>query len=101
VVSPSLSNFDAEFHQAPGCCIFYYSGTVYYNYGGANGQTNASEGYSVGDIVTVRVDMDGKAISFLKAGQSLCNINFSGETRLKLACLLNGSSQVTLETSPY
>jgi len=95
IVSESLTSYESEFHMVPFCCVYYYSNPFYRNYPN-NTQSPASQTFATGDVITVRLDMDAKKITFLKKGMECCSTNCDGLTKGKLAALLYNNSQVSL-----
>jgi len=95
IVSDSLTNYEGEYHMTPNCCVYYYSNPFYKNYP-TNTTLTASQTYTTGDIITVRLDMDEKKITFLKKGVECISTECKGLERGKLAVLLYNNSQVTL-----
>jgi len=94
IVSDSLVNYETEFHTTPNCCVYYYSNPFYKNYPN-NTTLTASQSFTTGDIVTVRLDMDLKKITFLKKGVECISTECKGLERGKLGVLIN-NSQVSL-----
>jgi len=95
IVSDSLTNYEGEFHMTPNCCVYYYSNPFYKNFP-SNATLTASQSFSTGEVVTVRLDMDLKKITFLKKGVECISTDCASLDRGKLAVLLFNNSQVTL-----
>ncbi|KAL6080657.1 BTB/POZ domain-containing protein [Balamuthia mandrillaris] len=96
LVSDHFSNCEAEFHNVDGCCVYYKNRCFYHNYGG-HGSLHASESFNSGDVVTVRLDLELEdQVSFEKEGRCFCSVSCKGYSKLKLACILYGNSQVSL-----
>jgi len=62
VVDETLNSYTREFHNQPGCYVYYMSGPGY-----SNGVSDGSiEGFATGDTVTVILNMEEKSFKLVK-----------------------------------
>jgi len=91
LIDASHTDMQKEFHNIPGCYVYYWSGPAYTN-GGHDGNI---ETYGVGDVITVTVNLEEQSFELKKGERSIKKV--TGVTGPKqFAVLLSQGASVTL-----
>lgn len=79
IVDATLNNYNAEFHNVPGCYVYYMSGPAYTD-GRSDGNT---ETFTTGAVISVVLDMNEKYFRIFKNGVLIKEVRgLSGNKRL-------------------
>lgn len=95
LASDSCTSSDMEFHRTLNCCVWYMTGMFYSNFPHHRKDESPSIKFTVGDIVTIFVDMDRKIAEFRL--KDVCRVvTLRTATKLRFAVTLKHRAGVRI-----